>query len=41
MKKKKKKKKKKTNVGFEHWLIWSDYTLVVSTAFSQRLDCHG
>ena len=25
-------KRKMTKVGFENWLIWSDYTLVVSTA---------
>ena len=29
IRKKKEKKKKKTKVGFEHWLIWSDYTIVV------------
>ena len=29
---KKKKKKKMTKVGFERWLIWSDYTLIVSIA---------
>ena len=28
----KKKTKQTTKVGFEHWLIWLDYTLVVSTA---------
>ena len=26
-----------TKVGFEHWLIWSVYTAVVSTAWLSRL----
>ena len=28
---------KMTKVGFEHWLIWSDYSLIVSTAWLSRL----